>query len=87
MDLTAIKTLDEEFVLHTYARLPVAFVRGENARVFDTQGKEYIDFGAGIAVSSVGHANKRLARAIANQAQNLLHTSNRYFLEHQAKAA
>lgn len=87
MDLTAIKALDEEFVLHTYARLPVAFVRGENARVFDTQGKEYIDFGAGIAVSSVGHANKRLSRAIANQAQNLLHTSNLYFLEHQAKLA
>lgn len=87
MDLAQIQKLDETFVLHTYGRLPVAFVRGENARVFDTQDKEYIDFGAGIAVCSVGHANPRLVKAIAAQAQNLLHTSNLYYIPHQAALA
>lgn len=87
MDLAKIQKLDEEFILHTYARLPVAFVRGENAKLFDTQGKDYIDFGAGIAVCSVGHANKQLASAIATQAQNLLHTSNLYYIQNQAALA
>ena len=87
MDLAQIQKLDETFILHTYGRSPVAFVRGENARLFDTQGKEYIDFGAGIAVCSVGHANPRLTKAIATQAQNLLHTSNLYYIPHQAALA
>ena len=87
MDLAQIQKLDETFILHTYGRSPVAFVRGENARLFDTQGKEYIDFGAGIAVCSVGHANPRLTKAIATLAQNLLHTSNLYYIPHQAALA
>ena len=87
MDLAQIQALDEEFLLHTYVRSPVAFVRGKNAKIFDTQGKEYIDFGAGIAVCSVGHANAQLASTIATQAQNLLHTSNLYFIPNQAKLA
>ena len=87
MDLAKIQKLDEEFILHTYARLHVAFLSGENAKLFYTQGKDYIDFGAGIAVCSVGHANKQLASAIATQAQNLLHTSNLYYIQNQAALA
>lgn len=87
MDFKQIQSLDEKFVLHTYSRSPVAFVRGENAILFDMHGKDYIDFGAGIAVCSVGHGNPRLASAIANQAKNLLHTSNLYYIPQQATLA
>lgn len=87
MDFSHIRALDEHFVLHTYARNSVAFVKGDNARLYDTEGREYIDFGAGIAVCSVGHANKRLANAIANQANSLIHTSNLYYIAPQAALA
>ncbi|AAP77566.1 aspartate aminotransferase family protein [Helicobacter sp. MIT 03-1614] len=87
MDFTHTQALDEEFVLHTYARANVAFVRGENARIFDTQGNDYIDFGAGIGVCSVGHANAKLAQTIYKQAQTLLHTSNLYYIQPQARLA
>lgn len=86
-NLQTIKTLDDTYVLHTYARSEVAFIRGQNATLYDTQGQDYIDFGAGIAVCSVGHANPRLAETIAKQAQNLLHTSNLYYIEPQARLA
>ncbi|TLD96759.1 aspartate aminotransferase family protein [Helicobacter jaachi] len=87
MDLAQLQALDNEFVLHTYARYPVAFVRGENARLFDISGKEYVDFASGIGVCSVGHANARLAEVIAKQAKNLLHTSNLYYIEPQVRLA
>lgn len=87
IDMAQIEKLDEKFVLHTYARSKVAFTRGENARLYDMQGREYIDFGSGIAVCSIGHANPRLAQTIAKQAQNLLHTSNLYYIPNQALLA
>lgn len=87
MEFSHIKGLDEEFVLPTYARFGVAFTHGENATLFDTQGRDYIDFGSGIGVSSVGHGNARLAKAIATQATKLLHTSNLYYIENQAALA
>lgn len=82
-----LKTLDQEYVLGTYARVDVAFERGENAVLYDTAGKDYIDFGAGIAVCNVGHGNKRLAEALCDQASKLIHTSNLYLIEPQAKLA
>lgn len=82
-----IQADDEEYVLHTYARTPIAFVRGENARLYDSKGNEYIDFGSGIAVCSVGHGNERLARAISIQAHTLMHTSNLYYIAPQATLA
>lgn len=75
-----LKQLDTDHVMQTYAgRYDVAFVRGEGARLWDADGKEYLDFLAGIAVVSLGHAHPVVADAIAEQAKTLLHTSN-FFL-------
>lgn len=82
-----LKQMDLDYTLHTYARNYTHFVRGEGSRLFDSEGKDYIDFGAGIAVCSVGHGNKRLANAICEQAKELIHTSNLYLIEPQAKLA
>ncbi len=65
-------------IMPTYNRYPVAFVRGEGARLFAEDGREFIDFGAGIAVNSFGHANPRLVAALKEQAERLWHTSNLY---------
>jgi len=65
-------------LLKTYNRAPVAFERGEGARVFSTNGETYLDFGAGIAVCSLGHAHPHLVEALKSQAENLWHTSNLY---------
>jgi len=65
-------------LMHTYARLPVAFVRGEGNWVLDTNGKRYLDALSGIAVNTLGHAHPDLVAAIADQAGKLLHTSNLY---------
>ncbi len=79
--------IDKNFILHSYARNYVNFVRGEGARVFDDQGQEYIDFTSGIGVVSVGHANPRVTEAICDQAQKIIHISNLYLIEPQAKLA
>ncbi len=65
-------------LMPTYARLPVAFARGEGARLWDTDGKEYLDALSGIAVCGLGHAHPDIAKAICNQAGTLIHTSNLY---------
>ncbi|MDH4555160.1 aspartate aminotransferase family protein [Pseudomonas sp. BN417] len=64
--------------MQTYARQPVSFARGEGARLWDTQGVEYLDAIAGVAVTSLGHANPEIAAAIADQAGQLLHTTNMF---------
>jgi acetylornithine aminotransferase len=82
------KELDQAYVLPTYARnYDAHFVRGENAMLYDAQGRDYVDFGSGIAVCSVGHGNPRLAEAICDQAKKLIHVSNLYLIEPQAKLA
>jgi acetylornithine/N-succinyldiaminopimelate aminotransferase len=65
-------------LMNTYARLPVAFTHGEGVWLFDETGKRYLDALSGIAVSTLGHNNPRLVRAIAQQAASVLHTSNLY---------
>ena len=82
-----IQDLDKKYVLPTYARADVEFVSGNNARIVDVNGKNYIDFTSGIAVTSVGHANKRLNDALCNQISNITHISNLYNIAPQAKAA
>ncbi|MDD5211571.1 MAG: aspartate aminotransferase family protein, partial [Sulfuricurvum sp.] len=77
----------DQFVLPTYARQPLSFVEGKNARLTDSDGKEYIDFAAGIAVCSVGHANDRLTKAITDQASKVIHVSNLYYIEPQGECA
>lgn len=86
-DSAEIAAAEREFVMGTYARQPVVFVRGQGARLWDSEGKEYLDFLAGISVCSVGHCHPRVARAIAEQAQTLIHVSNLYHNPLQAKLA
>ncbi len=87
MKQETLKQMDLDFVLHTYARNWTHFIKGKGARLYDENNKEYIDFGSGIAVCSVGHGNERLAEAIYAQAKNLIHTSNLYLIEPQALLA
>ena len=74
-------------VMKTYARLPVAFVRGEGVWLWDESGQKYLDALAGIAVSGLGHAHPRLVRAIADQAARVIHTSNLYEIPAQSELA
>ncbi len=80
MSFEQLKALDDAHVMQTYAgRFDVAFVRGQGARLWDSEGNEYLDFLSGIAVASLGHANPTIAEAISDQANTLLHVSN-FFL-------
>ncbi len=73
-----LAALDAQHVMQTYARLPVTFVRGEGLKLWDTEGREYLDFLAGLAVVGLGHAHPEVADAIADQARTLVHVSNLY---------
>jgi acetylornithine/N-succinyldiaminopimelate aminotransferase len=79
--------LDTEHVMGTYARAPVAFVRGEGTRLWDSEGREYLDFLSGLAVTSLGHAHPAVADALADQARTLLHVSNLYYNDLQPRLA
>lgn len=65
-------------LMNTYTRVPIEFARGEGVKLWSTAGKEYLDFGAGIAVNALGHGHPALVKAIADQAAKLIHTSNYY---------
>ena len=65
-------------LINAYNRLPVTFDRGEGARVWDTQGNEYLDALGGIAVNALGHAHPAITKAIGEQAARLMHTTNIY---------
>jgi acetylornithine aminotransferase len=75
------------YLMNTYARTPISIVRGRGSRVYDLEGREYLDFVAGIAVNALGHAHPDLVAAIQKQAQQLLHASNLYYTEPQTKLA
>jgi acetylornithine/N-succinyldiaminopimelate aminotransferase len=74
-------------VLPTYKRAPLAFDRGKGMRVYTEDGREYLDFGAGVAVTSLGHAHPRLVEALTEQANKIWHTSNLYQIPGQEKLA
>ena len=86
-DKTDLKARESEAIIQTYARQDVVLVRGSKARVWDSEGKEYLDFVAGIAVNNVGHCHPAVAKAIARQAETLIHTSNLYYTENQVLLA
>ncbi|GEA14186.1 acetylornithine aminotransferase [Moorella sp. E308F] len=87
MDNAAIIALGEKYVMRTYGRYPLALVRGEGARVWDADGREYLDFVGGLAVNSLGHCHPRVVAAIREQAGKLLHCSNLYWIEPQVELA
>ncbi len=74
-------------IMETYKRLPVAFVRGKGANLFDEDGNEYLDGLSGIAVAGLGHAHPGVSQAIKDQAGQLLHTSNLYKIPQQERLA
>ena len=79
--------LDQAHIIQTFARKPVEFVRGDGMKLYDDEGKEYLDFLAGIGVVSVGHSNPKVVAAITEQAEKLLHVSNYYYVEHRGEVA
>ncbi|MCD7814495.1 MAG: aspartate aminotransferase family protein [Lachnospiraceae bacterium] len=81
MDLT------EQHVLHTYNRFPVVFERGEGVYLTDVDGKDYLDFGAGIAVFALGYGNQAYNEALKTQIDKLIHTSNLFYNEPLPEAA
>ena len=76
MNSEQIKNLDNEYIVHSYNRFDVVFDHGENARIFDKDGKEYIDLTSGIGVNSLGFCNKGWIEAITAQLGRLQHSSN-----------
>ena len=81
MKLAELQELESRWVMQTYPRAPVELVRGEGARVWDSDGKEYLDFLAGISVCSVGHCHPAVVDAVREQVGILTHTSNLYLTE------
>ncbi|ALA56835.1 acetylornithine transaminase [Nitrospira moscoviensis] len=76
-----------KYLMQTYARQPVSIVRGRGSKVYDLEGREYIDFVGGIAVNILGHGHPDLVQAIQRQAAQLIHVSNLYYTEPQVKLA
>ncbi len=74
-------------LMNTYARQPIAFVRGEGAYLWDEAGRRYLDAVAGVAVNGLGHAHPKLVKAIAEQAASVIHTSNLYRVLRQEELA
>ena len=79
MSVAELQALEREWVMPTYARLPVEWVRGEGTRLWDADGEEYLDFLAGISVAQVGHCHPGVVEAIREQAGRLLHAPNLYY--------
>jgi len=81
------RELYDRYVIPTYGRFNLRLVRGEGCRVWDEDGKPYLDFGAGIAVTSVGHCHPRVVRVMQEQIATIVHTSNLYHTRPQAELA
>lgn len=77
----------DEYVMKTYGRFPLALQRGEGSRVWDTEGREYLDFVAGIATCTLGHAHPAMIAAVNEQIQTLHHVSNLYYIPQQGELA
>lgn len=87
MTTTEIKEMATEYVMNTYGERDLAFVRGEGPYLWDADGKKYLDFLGGLAVNGLGHCHPNVVAAIREQADKLLHVSNLYYIEPQAKLA
>lgn len=77
----------QDVVMNTYGRLPMAIVKGKGTTVWDAEGKQYLDFVTGLAVNSLGHSHPAVVEAIKKQAEEILHTSNLYWIPNQVALA
>jgi len=82
-----IIALADRYLFPTYARAPLALVRGEGTRVWDADGRSYLDFFASTVVTNLGHQHPAIMRALTEQAQRILHVSNLHYCEPQARLA
>jgi acetylornithine/N-succinyldiaminopimelate aminotransferase len=87
MSLASVSRMEAELLLPTYERQPILFVRGRGVYLWDSQGKRYLDFLSGIGVNALGHNHPAIQSAIKRQAGRLIHVSNLFFHEYQAKLA
>ncbi|HSB03649.1 MAG TPA: acetylornithine transaminase [Thermodesulfobacteriota bacterium] len=87
MDSQQWMELSENVVAYTYGRFPIILVRGKGTRVWDMDGKEYLDFLSGLAVCNLGHCHPKVVKAIQDQAEKLIHVSNFYYIENQIQLA
>lgn len=85
--LEETRALEERYLMRTYKRAPVDFVRGEGALLWDADDKQYLDFLTGISVCSVGHCHPEVVKAVHDQSQRLMHVSNLFFTEPMARLA
>jgi predicted acetylornithine/succinylornithine family transaminase len=81
------RELDATYVMKTYARKPVLFVRGEGMRLYDDEGREYLDFVSGIGAVNLGHAHPAVTAAVSAQMARLVHASNLFYVEQRAELA
>ncbi len=87
MSLAEAQALEDRYLMRTYRRAPVDFVRGEGALLWDADGKEYLDFLTGISVCSLGHCHPAVVAAVREQAERLMHVSNLFYTEPMARLA
>jgi acetylornithine/N-succinyldiaminopimelate aminotransferase len=87
MELPELQALERRYLMQTYRRAPVELVRGEGALLWDSEGKEYLDFLAGISVCSVGHCHPDVVAAVREQAGRLMHVSNLFYTEPMVRLA
>lgn len=85
--LAAIKAREESLLCHTYGRYPLSVTRAQGSRLWDLDGREYVDLLSGIAVTSLGHCNEELAEVMAKQARTLVHVSNVVYQQEQLDLA
>ncbi len=87
MNFNEIKNLSSQYLFQNYGRIDISFTHGKGAYLYDTEGKEYLDLVAGIAVNSIGYSHPRWVEAMQEQISRLTHVSNLYYVEEQAVLA
>lgn len=87
MNTEEIKALNDQYIINTYGARKLALTRGEGVTLWDADGREYLDFFAGIAVTNLGHCHPAVTEAICEQARKLVHVSNLYYIEPQVRLA
>lgn len=87
MNIEEIKKTGEKYLFQNYGRQNIAFTHGKGCYLYDTEGKEYLDLVAGIAVNALGYAHPDWVKAVTGQVERLVHTSNLYHVKEQAELA